>query len=64
VSRKIGGSCPLKSAFLILFVIVFSTGQGVGDFGEQGRGFCAGLSAFQVLPSGFEDQTASFLLQQ
>jgi hypothetical protein len=50
--------------FSLFFVIVFSTGQGVGDFGEQGRGFCAGLSAFQVLPSGFEDQTASSLLQQ
>jgi hypothetical protein len=26
--------------------------------------FCAGLSTFQVFPSGFEDQTTIFLLQQ
>jgi hypothetical protein len=55
-----GGPPPLKSVFLI----VFSTGHGVGNFGEQGRGFCVGLRAFQVFPSGFEDQTAIFLLQQ
>ena len=59
-----GGPRPLKSVFLIHFHIVFSTGHGVGDFGEQGRGFCVGLRALQVFPSGFEDQIAGFLLQQ